>query len=107
MAAHQMVDGGWSCHFNHDACRGLCRNSGSKQDPHRVAATGLALLCYLGAGYTHLDGPYQDAVSRGIYFLRQAMESNRAMGRFPGDTTMFAMYEQGIATHSPYAKRIR
>ena len=34
-----------------------------------TAATGLALLCFFGAGHDHFDGPYRDAVRRGLEFL--------------------------------------
>ena len=97
LAAHQLTDGGWSCHFNHDACRGQCSGPGKSRDPHRVAATGLALLCFLGAGYTHQEGPYQQVVSRGLYFLRDMMEANPSEGAFPREKR-FYMYEQGIAS---------
>ncbi|HWE37873.1 MAG TPA: hypothetical protein VG406_14990 [Isosphaeraceae bacterium] len=33
------------------------------------AMTGLALLAFLGAGYTHLDGDHADTVQRGIDYL--------------------------------------
>ncbi len=34
-----------------------------------TAATGLALLCFLGAGHDHFDGEHRDAVRRGLEFL--------------------------------------
>src|SRR5690606_40641079 len=34
-----------------------------------TAATGMALLCFLGAGYTHTDGKYRDAVGAGLAHL--------------------------------------
>ncbi|MFM8735433.1 MAG: prenyltransferase/squalene oxidase repeat-containing protein [Pirellulales bacterium] len=34
-----------------------------------TAATGLALLCFLGAGHDHFEGPYRDTVRRGLEFL--------------------------------------
>jgi hypothetical protein len=71
-AEHQWPDGGWR--FDLDACpncKGQCRNAGSHQSS--TAATGLALLCYLGAGYTHEEGKYQEVVSRGLYFLQEKM----------------------------------
>jgi hypothetical protein len=35
-----------------------------------TAATGLALLCFLGAGYDHFGETYADTVRRGLEFLR-------------------------------------
>ena len=34
-----------------------------------TAATGLALLAFLGAGHDHFDGPHRDTVRRGLEFL--------------------------------------
>jgi hypothetical protein len=34
-----------------------------------TAATGLALLCFFGAGHDHFDGPHRDTVRRGLEFL--------------------------------------
>ena len=34
-----------------------------------AAATGLALLCFLGGGYHHQQGVYEDVVDRGLRFL--------------------------------------
>jgi hypothetical protein len=41
------------------------------------AATGLALLAFLGAGHDHFDGPHHETVRRGLDFL---MASQRADG---------------------------
>ena len=65
-----------------------------------TGATALALLCFLGAGHTHLSsGQYQDAVARG---LRSLMTSARvADGEADlrgGNQGNSGMYVQGIAT---------
>ena len=39
-----------------------------------TAATGLALLCFLGAGHDHFDGPHRDTVRRGLEFLIAAQK---------------------------------
>ncbi|MCG8450645.1 MAG: terpene cyclase/mutase family protein [Pirellulales bacterium] len=72
LAAHQFQDGGWrfdleSC----PQCQGACRNSGFLQST--TASTGLALLCFLGAGYTQHEGPYQETVAKGLYYLVDKM----------------------------------
>ncbi len=55
LASHQMPDGGWSFDLTAcPSCRGQCRDSG-KLGQARNAATGLALLPFLGSGYTHKD----------------------------------------------------
>ncbi|NOY41908.1 MAG: terpene cyclase/mutase family protein [Planctomycetes bacterium] len=72
LAAHQFDDGGWrfdlkSC----PQCGGQCKNSGVIEST--TASTGLALLCFLGAGYTQDEGPYQEVVSAGLYYLIDKM----------------------------------
>ena len=71
-AAHQWSDGGWSFDLKASPhCNGSCGDSGSHQS--RTGATGLALLCFLGAGYTHESGEYQEVVERGLNFLQKKM----------------------------------
>ena len=55
---HQMPDGSW--HFDMakaPSCNGQCTHSG--QHPSVAGATALALLPFLGRGYTHKEGPYK------------------------------------------------
>ena len=40
------------------------------------AATGLALLTYLGAGYTHLDDKHRSVVDRGLDWLIRHQADN-------------------------------
>ena len=62
-----------------------------------TALTGLALLSYFGAGYTHLDGPYKDTIKDGIDFLLRSQSSST--GSMAGRAGRFvAMYCHGIAT---------
>jgi hypothetical protein len=42
--------------------------------------TGLALLAFLGSGHTHLEGPYQADVRRGLEFLMQAQAPDGNLG---------------------------
>lgn len=71
-AEHQWPDGGWRFDLEEcPTCKGYCRDSGTHKSS--TAATGLALLCYLGAGYTHEEGKYQEVVSRGLYYLQERM----------------------------------
>jgi len=96
LAAHQFPDGGWS--FNHPAaprCRGQCGNPGELADA-RNAATGLALLPFLGAGQTHKTGSYRDTVKNGLYFLVNRMQVSPKGGALnePGGR----MYAHGICS---------
>ncbi|HEX4130739.1 MAG TPA: hypothetical protein VHZ24_11910 [Pirellulales bacterium] len=64
LARHQSRDGSWSLH--------QWQAGRSYDDPapasmqSSTAATGLALLAFLGAGYTHTDGKYQSVVAGGL-----------------------------------------
>jgi hypothetical protein len=65
----------------------------------RNADTGvsaLALLAFLGAGHSHIQGEYRDTVRRGVDFL---LRSQAADGSLFGDSTMYAqMYCHSMAT---------
>jgi hypothetical protein len=79
LAAHQLQDGSWRFDLQDEcpACAGSCRNSGSYRST--TASTGLAILSFLGAGYTHREGPYQDTVGQGLYYL-QAQQTISSQG---------------------------
>jgi hypothetical protein len=78
LATAQERDGRWSC-----------RNWGGSGD-HDVGMTGLALLAYLGRGYSHMRGPYKTTILRGLNWLAANQKSSGSFG-----WTTF--YEQGIA----------
>ena len=61
LALHQDKDGGWRFDLK------CCPNEGDHGS--RVAATSLALLPFLGAGYTHEQGKYTELVESGLAFL--------------------------------------
>jgi hypothetical protein len=60
--------------------------------------TGLVVLCFLGAGYTHEQGPYTAVVERGLdWLLRQQAADGNLFGR----AEPFAqMYCHAIATYA-------
>ncbi len=60
-----------------------------------TALTGLSLLAYLGAGYTHVDGTYKDTVGRGLNFLRQSQKPD---GDLRGASLAVGMYCHSMAT---------
>lgn len=105
LALHQAQDGHWSLHeFYHDArdkplpagrvIRCSCQVGTANRND--VAATGLGLLPFLGAGITHKSGKahqkdYHKAVEGGINWLIGRQSTSN--GSFSTD-----MYAHGIAT---------
>ena len=91
LAAHQLEDGSW--HFDHRAVCQQCRHTGSEAST--TGATALALLPFLGAGYTHQrDSEHREVVEKGLYYLGSRM----LVTPHGGDLREGTMYAQGIAT---------
>lgn len=95
LAAHQLPSGGWSLIHDGGECNGRCANNGVK-DRFDPAATGLSLLAFLGAGYTHKEGKHRETVRKGVYFLQQIMEETPQGGSFLYQSER-GMYNHGIA----------
>ncbi len=92
---HQKPDGSWSLNAFGKQCQGhQCTGHGSAQSD--AAATGFALLPFLGDGHTHLEGKYKNTIRQGISWLvdHQNQDGNLAVGA-GGNTHM---YSHGIAT---------
>jgi hypothetical protein len=90
---HQARNGSWRYDLRGGTCQGLCRNPGSEQST--TAATAMALLPYLGAGYTHQEGEYQEVVRRGLYYLQsRAKKAPRGTDWREGEQA--ALYSQGL-----------
>lgn len=92
LAAHQRPNGSWFFDHNDGPCDGKCSHAGT--NGCSTAATGLAVLAFLGAGYTSEEGPYQKTVRDGIYYLI----SRSRINQFGADLREGTMYGQGIAT---------
>ncbi|MFM8892781.1 MAG: prenyltransferase/squalene oxidase repeat-containing protein, partial [Planctomycetia bacterium] len=92
LALHQAVDGSWQFDLSGCRCDGGCRDPGTLTSS--TASTAIALLPFLGAGHTHLDGVYQETVSRGIYYLLSRMASTPRGADFSEGT----MYGHGVST---------
>ncbi len=95
LAMHQLPSGGWSLVHDGGKCNGRCPNNGS-HDRFDPAATGLSLLAFLGAGYTHREGKHRETVRQGVYFLQQIMEETPQGGSFLHQSER-GMYNHGIA----------
>jgi hypothetical protein len=90
---HQMPDGGWSFDLAKcPSCQGKCSHGVDKKD--RCAATAMALLPFLGRGYTHKDGPYKAQLEAGLAFLAGlAMKGEGNAAKAGGG----GVYSQGLA----------
>ncbi len=98
----QFNDGHWSLHRLPD---GVAADPASLGTLHAdTAATGLALLTYLGAGYTHQDEKYRDVVRRGVEWLVKHQQADGDLSYHGSDPTYDPkndpthFYSQGIAT---------
>ncbi|QDT04021.1 hypothetical protein K227x_24070 [Rubripirellula lacrimiformis] len=95
---HQMPNGGWT--FAHNlVCNGACGNPGDAPRARAVSgATAMALLPFMGAGQTHIQGDFKEVVGAGLRFLVQSGKPGNAGGlpvldlRSGGD-----MYSHGLA----------
>jgi hypothetical protein len=101
LAKHQNPEtGAWT--LSHSLiCGGQCDHPG-KRLASLNAATGLALMCFLGAGQTHLEGEYKETVFKGLSFLIQSMRVQQSIGGwYRGDghaQGLDDMYAHGIAS---------
>ncbi|QEG25109.1 prenyltransferase/squalene oxidase repeat-containing protein [Mariniblastus fucicola] len=92
---HQLTDGSWRFRHHRSECDGRCGNEGSIDSP--TAATGLALMSLLGAGYTHQAGPYQSQVKMGLDYLNREIRYLPYGGSLGGSGPQ-PMYAHAIAT---------
>ncbi len=97
LANHQLPDGSWS--FNHTlspGCHGACRSPGS-MGAARNAATGLALLPFLGSGQTHKNSrKYKAVINSGLDYLINRMQMTPHGGAL-NEPASGRMYSHGIA----------
>ena len=74
LARHQSADGSWSFNRFGAGQPGYEHEEASFQSD--TAATGLALLAFLGAGYDHYDDQYLNVVRGGLDFLVNNQKPN-------------------------------
>ena len=93
-ARHQFPDGHWSLH---ELPEGIKYRDPALGTMHSdTAATGLALLTYLGGSYTHRDKKYRAVVRRGVDWLVKNQKPNGDL--FSGGNEFAWFYSHGIAT---------
>jgi hypothetical protein len=98
---HQMPDGGWS--FNLAACpscQGQCTHGGTFND--RCGATAMALLPFLGRGYTHMEGPYKQQLLAGLTYLATLTVQGQGKA-YSGSGNLYSQGIAGIVLSESYA----
>ena len=101
LAEHQNPEtGAWT--MTHALiCGGKCDRPGERVASMN-AATGMALMCFLGAGQTHMEGEYKETVFKGLSFLINSMRVQGPYGAWwVGDghsKGLDDMYAHGIAS---------
>ncbi len=105
LASAQSIDGGWiAANFGAGTeTRALGEYRYGTGDRADTGISGLALLAFLSAGHTHVDGEFQETVTKGLqYLLRVQMPSGDLSGpKQVGNeqSVVFArMYCHSIAT---------
>jgi hypothetical protein len=96
LAQHQNPQtGAWT--WSHSiVCSGQCDRPGNKTTSLN-GATGMALMCFLGAGQTHMEGEYKETVFKGLSFLIQSMKVQGGYGAWWAGGSADDMYGHGIA----------
>ncbi len=93
LARWQFAEGNWSLHKLPPGVEVQDPALGSIESDS--AATGLALLAFLGAGYTHLDDKYRDTVGRGVQWLVRNQKEDGDL--FTGGDRYARFYSHAIA----------
>ena len=105
LARHQNADGSWNPEEYNDRCAGIkCAGKGGKD--HAVGVTGLSVLAFLGAGYTHLSKDeypdpqnpgrmlrFGEVVKKGIQYLLSVQDPEGCVG----ERSTKHMYHHAIA----------
>ncbi len=115
LAAHQSRDGTWDrLHFDRqcppdDRCPGpAIRREG---EDLAAGTNGLALLAFLGAGYTDREGPYANVVRAGVealLLLQQphgGFSQSDSMAGYNDPLATLALAEYFALTHNPRVQR--
>lgn len=90
LANHQLPNGAWSFDHRPGQCQGRCSHHGSL-DRGFNGATAMALLPFLGAGQTHIEGKYKEVVRRGLYYLVSVQKPDGSLHESGGN-----MYSHGL-----------
>ena len=99
---HQMPDGSWSFDLTKcPSCQGQCKHAeakGAKQYP-LAGPTALAILPFLGRGYTHKEGPYKKQME----FAFNALATKVVKGKGNAGEGSYVQGLAGICLSEAYA----
>ena len=101
LSRYQNTDGSWSLHSFRDAKQGDPKIGGEGRTRSDMAATAMALLPFLGAGQTHLEGEYKDTVYSGLKWLVEHQGEDGDL-RGAGNGRMYAHAQATIALCEAY-----
>jgi hypothetical protein len=91
---HQAGNGRWDGNGYHKSCVGSGCGENKMAVDCDVGLTGLALMAFLGAGYTHKDNRHRRTVRKGLQYL---IAEQKPDGSFSGKGNMRAIYSQSMA----------
>ncbi len=95
---HQLPDGSWNFDLTKSpSCQGQCTHGG--KNPSVAGATSLALLPFLGRGYTHKEGPYK----KQLEFALNALATQVVKGKGNAGGGSYVQGLAGICLSEAYA----
>lgn len=102
LAKHQWQDGRWTMNkYPPESPLGKAKDTaGLGSSDNDVAATSLALLCFLGANHTHTNdkSPYRDVVRAGLRFLQAHQDNNGSIRLTTAKDQQSWIYGHALAT---------
>lgn len=100
LAKIQLPDGHWELQSADATSKDAVAHDEPPSLRSNTAATGLALLAFLGAGYHHQDDPYRDVVRKGLDYLMAHQQDSGDFYRLEDETSNLSvgLYSHGIAT---------
>jgi hypothetical protein len=100
---HQSPGGMWDADgFSANCKRNACGGPGNALND--LGVTGLALLCYLGAGYTHEDGAFKDTVKSGLKYLIDMQDEDGCFGDRVGQHFLYNHACAALAMAEAYGR---
>ncbi len=103
LAAHQSADGSFSSAKFMDNCPGDAKCTGAGDSDRDITLTGLAVLAFVGNGYTQNTGRYKTTVSKAKDYLIKHQKADGSFGEMKGELAMLDTYLAANAICELYA----